>query len=174
MGLFSGLSGLIGGGGQSGVGNKSNTSSTSNATTNEYTDTSANAGGDGSIAASGGGSVVINDLSETVARDAIAAGVNQTARTLATAEKLTEFTTNTIRGLSETSARENAATRDSADLSLRTTAGLVSTLQQQTSDALERAQQPEASSVTAMLKPLLWVIGGIVALVLILSSKKAK
>ena len=127
-----------------GIGEKHTTSNTTNQTTNNYTDQSANAGGDGSIAVSNGATLNIQDLSEGVAKAAIDAGVKQT-----------EFTTNTIRGISETAARDAEQARNSADLSIKTTQGLFSKLQEDTSKALERAQIPEAASVSKLLLPVI-------------------
>lgn len=173
MGLFS-------------IGEKHNTNTTNLSTTNEYNDSSANAGGDNSVALGSGAAFTINtqDLSENVAIQAIKSGVDQTAlasyvanNAVENATKQTQFAVNTITGLSEVAARENKDTRDSADLALRTSAGLTSQLQEQTAAALGRAQAPEATSVALILKPIIWGIGIIVVvggLVFYTSKKPAK
>jgi cobalamin biosynthesis Mg chelatase CobN len=127
-----------------GIGNKKTSSSTVNQTTNNYTDESANAGGDNSIAVGSGANVTFNDLSEGVAREAIRAGVDQTA-----------FVVNTLKGITESAARETADTRTSADLALRTTQGLTQSLQESAAAAIERSQNPEATSLSKVLVPVL-------------------
>ena len=159
-----------------GIFTKENTSSTQNSTTTNYTDKSANAGGDGSIALAEGSSLNIQNLDEQVARDAIAGGVNQTYRAFDTADKAlstgltqTEFTVNAIKGISEASARENAATRDAATTAINTTAGLVSALQTGTATNFGTAQQPASASI---FKPLIYVIGAVLVIALFVFSKK--
>lgn len=127
-----------------GIGEKKTTSNTTNQTTNQYSDSSANAGGDGSIAVGEGGSVVIENLSEGVALGAINAGVKQT-----------EFVVNTLRGVTETAAKETEETRNAADRAIKANSGLLSQLQQTSAAAIERSQAPEASSLTKILTPLL-------------------
>ncbi len=129
-----------------GLGSKETRNYSTNTVTNTSTDNSLNAGGDGSTVISAN-SLLINDLSEAVARDAIAAGVKQT-----------EFTTNTLKGIVETAARENTSTRSLADTALRTSQGI-------TSAVVERAQTPDSASVSKILTPFVWV-AGIAAVVL--------
>ena len=126
-----------------GIGNKKTSSTTTNQTTNNYTDHSANAGGDNSIAVGSGASVTFNDLSEGVAREAIRAGVDQTA-----------FVVNTLKGITESAARETTETRNAADLALRTTQGLTQSLQETAAAAIERSQNPEATSLAKILLPI--------------------
>lgn len=133
-----------GGGGQSGIGNKETSSSTTNTSTSTYTDESANAGGTGSVAVGAGANVTFNNLSESVANTAINAGVTQTA-----------FIANTLKDITESSAKENEATRNAANLALQSNAGLLQQLQATAGAAIERGQNPEATSIKTILQPLI-------------------
>jgi hypothetical protein len=169
-----------------GIGNKQNSSSTTNNTTNTYTDKSANAGGDGSIAVSSGSSLNIQNLSESVANTAIddtsavALGVAQQNSDLARGAisgaynlsrdninaglKETEFTVNSLLGLQEVAARENQDTRTAAQNAIDSAAGQSAQLNTLTGAALEKAQAPEASSVALIIKPVLWALAGVFAI----------
>jgi len=162
------------------IGGKETKSETTNQTTNNYTDKSANAGGDGSIALAEGSSVSIQNLDEAVAKDAIAAGVNQTYRAFDTADKAlasgvaqTAYTVNALSSLAESSARENADTRNAANVAVQTTAGLVSALQTGTATNFGTSQQPASASLMDSMKPLFYVIGAVLLVALVMFSKKA-
>lgn len=86
--------------------------------------------------------------------------------------KQTEFTVNTIAGLAEVAARENADTRNFADLAVRSTQGLTSQLQELTSQALERAQTPDSAAVSKILKPIVIVVGVVLVAFAIFRGKK--
>lgn len=146
-------------------------STTQNTSTTNYSDQSANAGGDNSIAVGQGANLVINNLSESVANNAISSSADVAKTAVDTSAKQTEFVANTLLGLSETNARENQDTRNSADLALQTTASLISALQSQTGSALERAQAPEATSVSKILTPILYVGGALVAVFIIFAMR---
>jgi hypothetical protein len=143
-----------------GIGEKKTVSTTTNQTTNNYVDESANAGGDGSFAVGAGANVTINDLSEGVAREAIRAGVDQT-----------EFVVNTLKGITESASRETTETRNAADLALRTTQGLTKSLQETAASAIERSQNPEATSLSKVLVPTL--IAAVAGLALWLFSRRS-
>jgi hypothetical protein len=169
-----------------GIGNKENVSNTTNQTTNTYTDTSANAGGDGSIAASQNSSINIQNLSESVAntalndtaavatnalgfnsdvtRTALSGGYNLARDLVNSGVKQTEFTVNTLAGLQETSARENQDARNAAQNAIDSNVGLTSQLNTLTSAALDKAQAPEAASVALIIKPVLWALGIVFAI----------
>jgi proline dehydrogenase len=147
-------------------------SKTTNTTTTTYTDQSANAGGDNSMAIGANANVTINNLSESVANNAIGANADVAKTAIAGATQQTQFVANTILGLSETAARENQDTRNSADNALKSTTSLISALQAQTGSALERAQAPEATSVSAILKPILYVGAALIVVFIIFSSRK--
>lgn len=152
-------------------------SSTLNTSTTDYTDKSANSGGQGSIAAAENATVGITNITENLGADVAlgAIGANEATSRAAIegAAKQTEFVVNSLTGLSETAARQNSDTRNSADLALQTTAGLLSALQGQTGSALERAQAPEAASVKAILTPILWAIGALALAFIIFTGRKS-
>lgn len=151
-----------GGGGQAGIGNKANSNSTSNTSTTSYADSSANAGGDGSIAAGEGATVNINNLSEVVATTALDTNAAVATKAIDANTAATAFTVNAIAGLSEVSARERDDTRRAADLAVNSTTGLANRLSDLTYAAVERSQAPEAASIKTILTPLLWGAGVIV------------
>ena len=171
---------------------KSNKSSTVNEPTNTYTDQSANAGGDGSVSAGAGAALSINiqNLSEKVANEAIdqnayvsavaidsgskavTGAYNLSRDAIAGGVKQTEFTVNTLLGLQEVAARENQDTRSSAQNAIDSNAGLTEHLNTLTSSALERAQAPEASSIAAILKPILIALAAIFGLFVLMSNDK--
>jgi hypothetical protein len=171
MGLFS-------------IGEHTTTSSTKYDTTNNYTDQSANAGGDNSLAVGNGANVQINNLSEKVASDALDANRDVSAYALAsntavsnnalnTGLKTTEYALNTVQGAYEVAARENQDTRDAATLAIQSNAGLTGQLNDLTSKALSTAQTPEASSVSKILIPVLVAIAVIFGL-FVLTLRKGK
>jgi hypothetical protein len=170
---------------------KSNKSTTTNETTNTYTDTSANAGGDGSFAAGAGASINIQNLSEKVATSAIdnnsfvaataidaneralTGGYNLARSSVDSGLKQTEYTVNTIAGLQEVAARENQDTRNAAQQAISTNAGLTEKLNTLTSDALAKAQAPEATSIALIMKPLLVAVS-VIAGIFFLSKMGSK
>lgn len=171
MGLFS-------------IGEHTTTSTTKYDTTNNYTDQSANAGGDNSLAVGNGATVQINDLSEKVATDAIDANRDVSAYALASNTAVnnkaldtnlltTQYALNTVQGAQEVAARENSDTRDAATVALQSQAGLTRQLNDLTSQALSTAQTPEASSVSKILIPVLIAIAVIFGL-FVLTLRKGK
>jgi hypothetical protein len=161
MSLLGGIGKLFGGGGgNSGIGNKQTDSSTTNTSDYDYTDSSANAGGTNSLAIGSGANVNIQNLSESVANTAINAGVTQTA-----------FIANTLKSITESSAKENEATRNSADIALKTNAGLLTQLQSTAGATIERGQNPEATSIKTILQPLIIGAAVIVGLFLLFRKK---
>jgi hypothetical protein len=158
---------------------KENKSTTTNQTTTNYTDKSANAGGDNSTALGEGASLVINSLDEKVASDAIAAGVNQTFRAFDTADKAlatgaqqTAYTVNALTSLAESSARENASTRDAANVAVQTTAGLVSALQTATPTTFGASQTTETASIVNNLKPIAYVVIALIVALFMFGRRK--
>lgn len=165
-------------------------SSNKSSTSNNYTDNSANAGGANSIALGTNAHFTINDVSEAVAKEALAtgnvsigamanvAGNALTANTAVAATaidagtKQTEFTVNTLKSIMETSARENADTRSAANESLDTVATLLAQMNATTDNITARAQTPEATGLATIIKPLAWAAVGIVLLIVLFKSKK--
>jgi hypothetical protein len=165
-----------------GIGEHSTESNTTNQTTNAYSDSSANAGGDNSLAVGTGGSVNIQNLSEKVATTALddnsivamsainsssanATGAYNLSRDAINAGlKQTEYTINTLEGLQETAARENQDTRNAAQFAIASSAGQSAQLNALTGEALGKAQAPEASSVALIIKPVLWALGIVFAI----------
>lgn len=106
-----------------------------------------------------------------VADIAITANRDVNLRSLDTTSRLAETAINTVVGLGEVASRERIDTLESANLAITSAQGSSDKFAQLASAALERSQTPDS----AVTKQLLWVVGGVAALVvLVLFSRKSK
>lgn len=146
------------------------TSTTQNTSSTRYTDSSINAGGDGSLALGAGAQVntTVIDVSEGVARASLEAQRDTAAAALAanrdvsglaieTTGKTAEQVINAAVDLYSIGSRERADAMKNDALLLQSNQGLVGKLTELTGAALERSQTPDS----AVTKQLLWVVGAV-------------
>ncbi len=148
----------------------SSQSSTQNTSSTAYTDSSINAGGDGSLALGAGAQVNTNttviDVSEGVARASLEANAAVSSAALAAQRDVAGLaieTTGATAGrafdaavdLYAIGSRERADAMKQDALLLQSQQGLVSKFSDLTAAALERSQTPDS----AVTRQLLWVVG---------------
>jgi uncharacterized protein with beta-barrel porin domain len=132
----------------------SSKSSTSNQTTYNTTDNSANAGNN-AVAIGAGANVQV--LSDDVALGSIYAQRDTAQSAIDANAALSMGAINTVAGLAEVSARERQDVLNTTTTALNSQQGLASKIADLTNAALERTQTPDS----AVTKQLLWVVGAV-------------
>lgn len=104
------------------------TSTTSNVSTTQLTDQSANAGGDNSLAVGQGATVTIESLSDDVAAKALSTTGDVASQAINTSGSVAAHAVNTVAGITQASFRDQASARNQQNLQSQENASLAQAL----------------------------------------------
>jgi len=160
-----------------GFGNLFGGGSSKTSSSTSTTDASANSGS--GVALSGASTLNIMTADPAIAAgafglagQALTSNANLSSHVVDKNAALSQFAINTIKSVSDTAAQQSDSARQSADLAIQNSQGLVNRLSDYAQQSAAASQAPDTAAVKTLVTPVLWAVGALVALLLITRNSK--